>query len=463
MNAASGPRGVATGPLPLDLGDGLVLRTATVADTEALVAFNGDVHREPGAAEPNASIAVWTRDLLERPHPTFRPNLFTVVVETATGAIVSSLNLIPQTWAYGGIPFDVGRIELVGTRPDYRRRGLVRLQMEVAHRWSAELGHLAQVITGIPGYYRQFGYEYALTLGGSRAVARWRVPALAEGEAEPFGIRPATPADIPFITSVDAHGRQRSLVSCMRDEPLWRHELDGRSDGDRLAVVERGDRGDDATYQLGEPVGFVVYAPQLWGPSLEVLVYELAAGVSWLAATPSVLRFLARAGEHDVPTSPDELRFEQVAFHLGVDHPVYRALPDRAKPGSPPYAWYIRVPNLPAFESRIAPVLDARLAASDAAGHTGDLRLNFYRDGLRLSFTAGRLTAAEPWRPTDEPAVPGADASFPALTFLQLLFGYRSLSDLQYSFPDCEIRSEQARVLLTALFPTRPSQVWPVG
>ena len=40
--------------------------------------------------------------------------------------------------------------ELVGTKKEYRRRGLVRQQFEVMHEWSAERGELVQIITGIP-------------------------------------------------------------------------------------------------------------------------------------------------------------------------------------------------------------------------------------------------------------------------------------------------------------------------
>ena len=40
---------------------------------------------------------------------TLRPDDFTIVEETASGRIVSSLNLIPQTWTYEGIEFGVGR------------------------------------------------------------------------------------------------------------------------------------------------------------------------------------------------------------------------------------------------------------------------------------------------------------------------------------------------------------------
>jgi hypothetical protein len=104
-------------------------------------------------------------------------------------------------------------------------------------------------------------------------------------------------------------------------------------------------------------------------------------------------------------------------------------------------------------------VLEARLAASPARGYTGDLRVNFYRDGLRLSVRAGRV-AAEPGPGVD---FRGADASFPDLTFLQLLFGHRSLAELLDWFDDCLVRTDEARMVLDALFPKTHSAVWPLG
>ena len=138
-----------------DLGNGLILRRASSEDAEALSKFNGRIHGEdPQDVE---RIAAWTYDLVAHPHPTLHADDFTIVEETATGRIVSSMNLIPQTWTYEGIEFGVGRPELVGTDPEFRNRGLVRTQFEEVHQWSRERGHLVQAITGIPFYYRQFG------------------------------------------------------------------------------------------------------------------------------------------------------------------------------------------------------------------------------------------------------------------------------------------------------------------
>jgi hypothetical protein len=140
-----------------DLGDGLIVRHVTPADTEELCRFNAEIQADPGMP-PEEEIGVWTRDLIHNPPPTFSIDDFTVVEDTRTGQIVSTVNLISQTWSYAGVPFGVGQVEIVSTDPDYRRRGLVRKQFEIVHRWSTERGQRMQVVSGIPWYYRQFGY-----------------------------------------------------------------------------------------------------------------------------------------------------------------------------------------------------------------------------------------------------------------------------------------------------------------
>src|SRR5215813_2676310 len=97
-----------------DLGDGLTLRTATVADAESLATFVGDTLRAQDGDAPDHHLADWTRDLLEGRHPSFTPSDATVVTDARTGEIVSCLHLLSQTWSYGGVPISVGPAELIG-------------------------------------------------------------------------------------------------------------------------------------------------------------------------------------------------------------------------------------------------------------------------------------------------------------------------------------------------------------
>ncbi len=437
-----------------DLGQGLVLRHATLKDTEKLAAFHAEVHRDPGSDGPDIYVGAWVRDLMERPHPTFKPTDFTLVEDTQTGEIVSSLCLISQTWSYGGVAFGVGRPELVGTHRDYRRRGLVRAQMEVIHGWSEERGELVQAITGIPWYYRQFGYEMAMTLGGSRGGYKPNVPEAKEGKEAPHRLRPAKEEDLPFIARAYSQGNERYPVSCVRDEALWHNELQGKNEDNAnrldLALIETAG---------GEPVGFIAHSPRAWKRRISIRRYEVLPGASWLEATPAVVRYLWAKGEAWAGQDPRE-ELEAFFFSLGAEHPAYEVFRDNLPREGKPYAWYLRVADVPAFIERVAPVLERRLAASILAGHTGELEINFYRSGLRLGLDRGRLSRVEPWQPgtTEE-----GKAVFPYLTFLQLLFGHRSLEELGYAFADCGVRDHRTWLLLQALFPKQPSDVWPVS
>ena len=161
--------------MPMDLGDNLKLRFATSDDTDALAEFNARLHEAENAGPG-------VRDLMSRDHPTCKAGDFTVVEDTKTGKIVSSMCLISQTWTYSGIPFKFGQPEFVATEQDYRRRGLVRKQFEVIHALSEARGELMQGITGIPWYYRLFGYEMALDMEAEQVIDEMHIPSLKKGK-----------------------------------------------------------------------------------------------------------------------------------------------------------------------------------------------------------------------------------------------------------------------------------------
>jgi hypothetical protein len=76
--------------------------------------------------------------------------------------------------------------------------------------------------------------------------------------------------------------------------------------------------------------------------------------------------------------------------------------------------------------------------------------------GFKLNIEQGKITA-ELWTPEDD-----ARAMFAPYTFLQLLFGRRTLSDLRYMYPDCWA-GDEAAAIFEALFPRCHSNVIPIG
>lgn len=434
-----------------DLGGDLIIRHAGLQDAHALVKFNKDIHSE---GEWDAKgLEDWTLDLISGEGPTFDTGDFTVVENTSTGEIVSTCCHISQTWSYDGIPFKVGRPELVGTQKAYRRRGLVRQQFEILHLWSKERGELAQAITGIPYYYRQFGYEMTLSLGGGRSGDEVHVPKLKEDEEDPYHLRLALEDDLSFLMTTYERGCKRYMVTALWDEALWRYEQTGKRKYNinrvEFYIIEDNE---------GRSVGFIGIPPIKWGGRSTLTMYELAPGFTWAEVSPSVIRFLWQKGESlaEEQNQPQK----SFGFWLGDSHPAYDAITSKLPQDHKPYSFYMRIPDLPAFIEKITPVLEERLADSAFAHFSGEITLNFYRGGLSLTFKDGHLEEIKALESADPEK---STANFPPLVFLHLVFGYRTFNELDHAFTDCYAKNKEMINLLNALFPKKPSQVWAIS
>lgn len=437
--------------LPRSLGDGLTLRLATPDDIEAVAEFNTQIHLEEG--EPANFLRVWTKVLMSGQHPTMTAQDFVLIEDSHKHKIVSATCLISQLWYYDGIPIQVGQPELVGTDLEYRRRGLMHVIFDAIHQLSAAYGHQMQGITGIPWFYRQFGYEFALNLGGRRALPIANVPQLNGDGTDPFQIRPATVADIPALVRLYQQCTEGKLITTPMDEARWRYELSGRSFAFQTYCIINDQQS---------VVGSCRGSTEVWRSAMGLWGIVVDEGVSLRAVLPAVTRKLKAHGEAYLADNQENKDKEQklvaIQFHLGADHPAYEAFDAKLGPLQKPYGWYIRVPDVPAFIRHIAPALEKRLAASVMSGYSGELNITFYRGGLRLVFDRGRLTTVEDWQqPLDRKKDP-TGAGFPPLVFLKLLFGYRSLAELCDAFPDCWADEEPA-LLLNALFPKQASWI----
>ncbi len=437
--------------LPRELGNGLVLRWATADDVEDLAEFNFQQHND-SPEEPEVWLKEWTRDLASGNHPTTGVSDFTVVVdESQQGQIVSSAVLISQTWSYDGIRFGCGQPELIATDESYRRRGLVREQMEALHAKSEARGEFVQAITGIPWYYRQFGYEMAVNLGGSRLLPWSKIADLEAEHPEAFSMRPAELDDIHELEKLYDRNCSPSLVQCRRDEAIWRFEISNTRDkgfaSKNRYIIETSS---------GEIAGYIetVTFPK----SVRIREIAVCDGISMREVCWFAARHLREA--YDNADNRPAKSIEGITFVLGSDHPAYEALDAELDQPRKPYAWYIRVSDLTKWLMHIRSVLSDRLKKSVMAGYDGDLRLNFYQEQLKLSFKDGKIWEINPFEPDH---FFDSDAFFPGLTFYQLMFGHRSLAEIKHAHPDCFTEKNDAAVILPILFPKRSSNIIMAG
>ena len=439
------------------LPGGLRLRSATLADVEQIADLSA-IHHVPDGSPPDEDVRIFVREMLTRPNPQTSLADSLLIDDPATGDIAAKLVMLSHRLTYDGVPFGRGRVEYVTTATAYRGRGLMTVLMDRYHRISAERGEQVQIISGIHNYYRQFGYEYALPKAPFRSLDRNRLPPVETGRDLRF--RRAASTDIPLLLKLTRTGNARWLVAGDVTAEDWRHELEGMTDANAwrpiVTIVEEAD---------GRPLGAAYTIGRLADHALVTEWCEVAESVAWDRIGPALLRHLegVGAGLHDrglhFVNGPPDRDFRRHALAIGDGHPLTDLLENRLEPMRNRQALYVRVADLPAFLRTIAPALERRLAASTTHGdHTGDLRVSLYKGGIRLGFVLGHLAEVEPWH---DLRTSRNDALFHGLTFLQLLFGYRSMTELEHAFPDCRALNDPAYALLEILFPKRPSWVWP--
>lgn len=432
------------------LSDGLVLRSLSegyASDREGLAPFYIDVFSEKDG-EPDEYIGPWTESLLNGHPATTADDVWVVVDTTQNDRIASALLLIPQRWRYESVTLGVGRVEIVATHKDYRRRGLVSALMQAAHERSAALGHTIQAITGIEHYYRRFGYTMAVDLGAFAAVPLAIIP---EPKQPPqYTLRPATEADIPNLIAWDAYAAQQFVLSTVRSADEWRYDL-SRPDYHiwwfDVQVITSAEQGD---------VGYVALRRQ-FDQALPCLAWVIGPDASYIATFDDVLYGLKT-----------HLQCENGPVYINFGAGMHDSLLTMIRALYPAvtrdhhYAWYLRAASPARLLREIAPVLEQRLHGSGANSYSGELMIRFFdMTGVKLRFECGRLAEAQDITFANVREDDAADAGFPWHSFLTLVFGYRSIDELRHILPEVHA-SGRAHALLNCLFPPRASWIIPI-
>ena len=421
-----------------DLGDGLVLRTVeSRRDVDRYAAFHEVFENEACGI---------TADRVIRHHPDAAFGDFLLVEDQTTGEVVSTSGLIPWRCVLGGVPVDVAMLEFVRTHPGYRSRGLIRAQMERFHQIVGERRFDLSIIWGIPYYYRQFGYGYAIDNYTADSLPGSAVPEPpASNASAAFGVRNATVDDIPALALLYEESAAGLDVYDARADAYWRFLLEWLEYPMQTVI-------DTLT---GRVVGY--FCEALPGSAVEEgeITRVLESSVSSCEVGMFVLRQLRDQGRSEIQLGwPQTGALVQIGRSLGSS-PL------------PAYQWLIRLCDVGRFVTRIKPLVARRLAESTFSDATGQLVINLYQEAFRLDFAAGKLLrVAEIGFVDASVGEDGGDLCIPPEAFVRLVLGYRTLEQLQDAWPDIVIKAE-SRDWIDTLFPPMTSDFsmpwWYVG
>ena len=379
---------------------GLVLRTAQPADLEQIAALLTE--------RGSAADAIDHRLVVSDPDAGYAS--CAVVVDG--DRVVSTVTLLDETLYLNGLAIPAGQVELVATDRQYEGRGLVRALMGWAHERSAVRGHLAQVMIGIPYFYRQFGYEYAIAMPHSRSSTT--VPPV-DGHV----VRPAGADEIGVQAELQNTAQHGIDLRMPHSSACWRW-LAAR-DGSIQLLVERD----------SVPVGTARITPP---DDDHAVLGEIAA------TTPAAVHALLAYGQRE---RENLLVKERPGSVVGdILESCLAPAPQEAN------AYYVRVADPVALLDHLRPVLSARL--SGLATGVGEIVVSFFRSHVRMPYVDGTISGVQPGGPMQAPGVVGGAGVAPDRVGA-LLFGPYGIAGLAARHPD--VYPGPRADVMTALFP----------
>lgn len=409
-----------------ELDEGLILKSVgNKQDAERLATFNGLIHGK--------GVAAMSRILLFE-HPHTKPQHWLFVEDKNTGQVVSSLALIPWVWRFEEVELEAGEMGIVGTLEAYRRRGLVQALAARFDELLREGDFDLSQIQGIPYFYRQFGYEYAIPL-----EADWRIePYLIPDAPSGYTFRQATLSDLPALTRLYDKAAGDLSISAMRDEAVWRYLLGPSLQTEMIAETWL------VLDEKKEAAGYL-RVPQ-YGFGQGLIVNEVSH-LSSDASLAVLCHLKTLAAERNKP---------YIRLNVPEGSTLLQTARCRGARNTGTYAWQIRLPDVGRLLHKLAPVLERRIAASPFAGLTEKVCLNLYREAYDLRFEGGKLAAVESLGFKGRSGI-----RLPPNLLAPLLSGYRSREELARAHHDVLVWSEWRHVV-DVLFPKVPSFIYTI-
>jgi predicted N-acetyltransferase YhbS len=344
------------------------------------------------------------------------------LVAGSDGGVESTMALLDSHFRIGAARFPAGQVEFVATSQDARGKGLVRAQLEELHARSAAAGHLLQLIVGIPFFYRQFGYSYAIPQQAYQMVGR--DVALAGGDWRP---RTAELANVPALATAQADVQAEAGVAATHPEQLWKWLI--ASPNYEVVIAEHRD--------------------------------QVAAGRIYLDGDTALLGDVVaptRAALHALIAHARDLEPSVAVAHRPASM-LSAMLTGLGSPVNELGWYYVRVPDEAALLEVLRPELEARLARSPLDGFTGTFTLSTYVASVTCEIEEGRFGPMTSGGPIPYPVSEGGSGVPPDL-FPRLLLS--PLGALELERLNGDVLLGDQRDLMAALFPpvTSDIQTW---
>jgi GNAT superfamily N-acetyltransferase len=399
----------------------IIKQCSSQNDRKRLIDFNAIIHDE---------ICGRLTDKIFKLHPTILDEHF-FFIENSNKEIISSVALIPWDVYFGSVKLNVYELGIVGTRADYRGKGLSRSLTEHFLKYIDNLEYDMSIIQGIPGFYHNFGFHYAIPLDIHLDLPLYGITKSIEESG--YILRKAVP-------------EESGAIADFYKEHIKKYDLHTKLNSTTITYCMdcSFDSEYDAEYYFlnhnGNDIGYFKINLHGFGDGLivsEVSDMDYSAYRALLVHCRTIA--LSRG--------MDYIRFNIPDFHSIV--PVIKSCRGRH---TICYAWQIRIEPI-RFLKKIASILEHRVRKSILQSQSFTFRVDLYHYSLILTFTDGKFKSVE------REAITGEFMDIFSMKegdFFSLITGHETINMIMNRTYDC-ICDDENMVITQILFPKQNS------
>lgn len=380
-----------------------------------------DLYKLMDAAFGDEDVRGITKRFIEN-HPEMTEKHFFMIRQSEK--VVAGLLLLPQTWVIDGVEVRVAEMGCVGTHPEHRRKRLQWILNDKFDEYARQNDYDLCVLAGIPYFYRQFGYQYAVGLDYSTIIEIEKLP---DCDSEITG-RKTTVEDIQLMDQILTQTQEKYFVKSLRSRGIWEMQQKTGTYG--------GDFNQGMSLTSNEKlVGYYRYVEDKEKSTL----YVRELGYKENISEETIAGILKKHAK-----SLGVVKIKMATAHMDIFNLYLKKLGAEL---NKPYAWQIKPLDLYGLMQKMKPAFEKRLAGSQFKGLTKTLSFNFFKFAVKMEIEGGVIKHMKKYYGEEKRTL-----GFNPYAFIQLILGYKDWQELANAYPDFWVR-DGLDDLVDVLFP----------
>ncbi len=311
-------------------------------ELQKLVELNTKVHGE--------EIRDYVETLFLR-YPNKDKILWLYIKDNNSEEIISSLNIIPLEWEMDDLVLPICEMGFVGTLEHCRGKGFIGILNNLYEQIIKERGYIFSVIRGIPHYYRNLGYEFAIPLDER---ITFPVQSIPQDNLADFTIRMATQQDLGFIKDKYEQFYENYFIRNKFDEKCFTYKFLNKEYDDTVLstfIIENKETP-EVYFSLGRSHDDAAYS-----------IYPSHLTTNQMI---KILQYVQDINKHNQKSEGSDN--SNLSLHLNHETDFGKYLIQLGGIKQHVYGWWIKIPDLKLYFDNIKSIIEGRLENSEFKG-----------------------------------------------------------------------------------------------